>query len=87
MEQVVISILVAVFVSLTTYAGKVQNGEEFDWYKIIRTGVIGLALGGYAAYSGYQITGENWEGYLAANAGFVAVLDQILKAVYRKVTA
>lgn len=81
--QILISIIMALLISLATFMGKVQKGEKFDFAKLLRTALIGLALGAVAAFSGAQITMENWEMYMAANAGAVAVADQGVKAALR----
>ena len=85
MIQIAISAGIAMLVSLVTMLTKLQKGEKFSIDKLIRTIVIGLVLGGMAAYSGIEITSENWEAYLTANAGIVAVLDQIVKLISRPI--
>lgn len=83
MQQIAMSLGMAILISVLTYITKVQKGESFDAYKVLRTLVIGLVIGGIAYYKGFTITPENWEAYLTSNMGIVAVLDQGWKMVWR----
>jgi hypothetical protein len=85
MSTILMSVVVALLISMTTFAGKVQKGEAFDWVKLVRTLLIGVVLGVVAGFSGFQITAENWEMYATANAGAVAIVDQLFKAGLRVV--
>ena len=78
---VVYSIIMALIISLGTFVTKLQKGEPFDAAKLLRTVIIGAVLGGAAWYGGAVITPENWEAYLLANAGAIAVADQAVKFI------
>ena len=78
---IVYSIIMALVISLGTFVTKLQKGEPFVAAKLLRTVVIGAVLGGVAWYSGFAITPENWEAYLLANAGAIAVIDQGVKFI------
>ena len=78
--QVVVSVGMAIVLGLWIYLSRWQkSGERFDRLKFIRTLIVAGILGGVAWYSGFTLTPENWEGYLAANAGVIAFADQGLK--------
>lgn len=81
--EIAIGFGMAIMISLTTYVGKLQKGESFQPYKLARTIAVGLVLGGVAYWKGFTITTENWEAYLAANAGIIGAVDQGVKVVYR----
>lgn len=78
---IVYSIIMALVISLGTFVTKLQKGEPFDVVKLLRTLAIGVVLGALAAYSGITITPENWEAYLLANAGAIALADQFIKFI------
>lgn len=73
----------AVLLSLTFFVAKLQKGEAFQPYKLIRTVVVGLVLGGLAQWKGVTLTVENWDAYIAANAGIIAAVDKLVTIVYR----
>lgn len=81
--EILIGLGIAVMLSLSTFATKWQKGEEFQWYKLSRTVVVGIVLGGVAYWQGIELTAENWSVYVGANAGAIHYADQGLKFVYR----
>ena len=86
MNQIVMSLGMAFLLSVVTYLTKMQKGEGFDAYKFLRTLVIGAVIGGVAWQQHIQITGENWESYITANAGVIAFIDQGFKLIWRLVS-
>lgn len=82
MEALLLSLIGALAVNLSTYIGKLQKGEKFNWGKALRTIVIGAVLGLVGA-SADGAAGLNPATYIAASAGVTTVLDQGIKAVYR----
>lgn len=77
------SVGVAVTVSLSTYVSKGMKGESFSPKKMLRTVLIGGIAGVVNSISGYNITPENYQTYITANAGVVSVADQLIKAGFR----
>jgi len=83
LSQIVISIGMALVLGLWIYLSKRQSsGEAFNILKLVRTLFVGAVLGGIASFTGFTLTAENWEFYLAANAGAVAFADQGLKMLF-----
>ena len=85
MTQILLSFGMAVLIGLVTMFSKIQKGEPFSLYKLLRTALIGLVLGGVSYFSGLTITQENWEMYMASNAGVVGIVDQVVKIIWRAV--
>lgn len=83
--EILWSVIIAMGIAFVTFASKRQKGEAFDGQKLVRTMAIGLVLGLIAYFSGFTLTVDNWEAYLTANAGAVAVVEQVLKIVWRLV--
>lgn len=81
--EIVLSIAIACGVALTIFASKWQAGQPFDGQKLLRTAVVGLVIGVLGHYKGYTITADNFEAYVAANAGVIAVADQGVKMLWR----
>lgn len=86
MNQIIMSVGMAFLLSIVTYMTKMQKGEGFDAFKFIRTLVIGLVIGGIAWQQNVQVTGDNWESYITANAGVIAFIDQGIKFIWRLVS-
>lgn len=83
MIEIPVAIGTALGLSYTTYINKMTKGERFSLKKTIRTFGIGVALGVASYLSGAEITAENWAQYLAANAGIIAMVDQVIKYLGR----
>lgn len=86
MEQILLSVAMAVGLSFVTLLSKVQKGEGFDIYKAGRTFIVGLVIGFISWQQDIQMTNENWDAYLAANMGVIAVADQGFKFIWRLVS-
>lgn len=85
MQAIIIALIAAAVIAMSTYVAKIKKGEEFQPRKLIRTLGIGLALGIIAHVKGFELTAENWEAYMTANAGIIAIADQVIKGGYRLV--
>lgn len=79
MLEILTTVGTAICLSLTTYINKMNKGEKFSFKKALRTFGIGVALGISSYISGTEITAENWPQYMAANAGIIAMADQVIK--------
>jgi hypothetical protein len=91
-EQLLTGAGIGIVYALLTYFQKTLKGgfpskqEVFDWVKLSRTIVVGIAIGGFAQYSGYSLTAENYDIYLTANAGLVAGVDKAIIIVGRLIS-
>jgi len=72
------SMISAVLINIVMSVNKMAKGEKFDIWKLIRTLLVGAGVGGAAGYSGIDIGPENYGTALAANAGVVTFVDQII---------
>lgn len=77
--EILASIGAGLIISLSNYISKSAKGESFDILKFIRTFALGAIVGGVAKSQGIEITAENYQTYVAANGGIVAVTDQVVK--------
>ncbi len=82
MEALLLSLLGAILVNASTYLGKIQNGEKFNWQKAFRTIFIGAVVGSLGV-SGDLSAGLNPAIYTFASAGITGLLDQGLKAAWK----
>jgi len=85
-DQVLISAASAFVYSMVFYAKAraTDSGENLDYFKLSATLVVGVVIG-----IGYQIAGVDFgqaaiAGQLASYAGTVAIVESIIKAIYRK---
>ena len=83
MNEILAALGCAVVLGLLTYGTKWQKGEPFDPLILLRTLIIGAALGIIAKLSGAELTADNWQAYEAANVGIIAALDQLVKLIGR----
>jgi uncharacterized membrane protein len=56
---------------------KINKGEVFEKAKMIKTVIIGCAVGLVAYLAGYELTKENFEVYLAGNGFVIVVVDNL----------
>lgn len=83
LESILASVGAALLVVVPTMLTKLQKGEKFDIVKAGRTLAIGVGLGVLAGFTGYEIKADNYQEYVAANAGAVMVIEQGLKIIFR----
>lgn len=84
MYEILIAVAAAITYALATFSGKVQKGEDFQPYKLIRAVFIGAVLGLIAHLKGVELTSvESYAIYYGANTGVVTVIDQVAKSGYR----
>ena len=86
-QAVLMSMVAAALYAGTAYASKNRKGESFSFKSMGETVVVAAVVGVIMHFKGIEISSENFEGYMAANAGLVAVLDKgwsFLRNAYRK---
>ena len=85
MEQILMSIGLALGVSLIIYFKKLtkDEGEKFSYQKVVRTIVIGGILGVVSYQQGFDLNMTNYPEYAMANVGVIALADQVLAGIWR----
>ena len=94
LEFVAIGLLKPVLISVVSGVGlgavnafkkmaRKENTEKFDKAKLRDTAVVSLVVGVVAYAQGYTLTGDNYEAYVAANAGVIALAQSSFQAVGR----
>ena len=87
-ETVGIAVISALVYSVIFYCKKAMKPDkppEFDYMKLASTLIVGLIIGIAFCLSGLAITAEAIEVQLIAYAGVVALVESILKIIYRAV--
>ena len=87
-ETVAYAIVAALAYSLIFYVKKAvreKNPPEFDYTKLGATLVVGLVIGIVFYIGGVPIATEAVETQLIAYAGVVALVESILKLIYRAI--
>jgi len=79
------SILAAVVYAASMYLKKnlSDNPQSFDPLKFLSTVIVGAIVGIVMCQSGTQVTEQDFETQLATYAGLVAVVENVLKILYR----
>lgn len=85
-EEIIISVGSALVYSFSFYVKKFSSteGEPFKPYKLLSTLIVGLVIGVGLFLSGDQIGRLTFMEIIAANIGAIAVVESILKALYRQ---
>ena len=90
-EPLVTAIFAAVLYSLIWWAAKnadpTKPSPEFDWFSLGATVVIGAFVGAAAILSGSPLSQLGIETQLAASGAIIAVIEKILKTLYRWLSA
>lgn len=77
------SVVGAVIWSSTGYLKNAsKKKEKFDWYKFLRSIIIGIFVG---LFSGYLNLPYDQATLLVINTGAIAIVDNITKAVWHKI--
>lgn len=86
LQTILISAVSAVSYSIIFYAKKKGSlePEDFKPFKFASTLLVGLAVGLAFLYLGNPITEKGIQTQLAAYTGVIAVVESILKTIYRK---
>lgn len=85
-QSIILSLVSAASYSIIFYIKKKESfdPEDFNKFKFGSTLLVGLSIGGVLVYTGSPITQEAIETQLVAYAGITALVESILKFVYRK---
>ena len=86
-QPLVTAIFAAVLYSLIWWASKnidpTKPSESFDFMSLGATVLIGAFVGTYATLTGSPVSQMSIETQLAANGAVIAVIEKILKTMYR----
>ena len=86
-QPLVTAIFAAVLYSLIWWASKnvdpTKPSESFDFMSLGATVLIGAFVGTYATLAGSPVSQMSIETQLAANGAVIAVIEKILKTMYR----
>lgn len=80
-KAIALSIASGVGIGVWAFLSKWKKGETFDIKCLAETVAVSAVLGVLAYFQGVTITAENWEAYLAANAGAIHVADKGLSLI------
>jgi len=85
-EQILISILSSLTYSFIFYIKKREqkDSEDFNKFKLASTLLVGVMVGAVFGYRGIEVRVDTIETFLAANIGIIAIVESILKALYRR---
>lgn len=79
---IIISSLMGVIYSVTGYLK--NYGQELDYVKLISNAIGGLVIGIAFAMSGTDVTEQSVLVMLGAYAGWLAIVENIIKAAIRR---
>lgn len=86
-QPLVTAIFAAVLYSVIWWASKnvdpTKPSENFDFMSLGATVVIGAFVGAFATLAGSPVSQMSIETQLAANGAVIAVIEKILKTMYR----
>jgi hypothetical protein len=84
MQEIIIAMVAAISYAGSNFFSKKPKGEVFQPRKLVRALVIGAVLGIVASIRSVELdTVEAYAAYSFANAGIIAVADQVIKGGYR----
>jgi len=86
-QPLITAIFAAVLYSLIWWAAKnvdpTKPSPAFDFFSLGATVLIGAFVGAYATLAGSPLTQMSIETQLAANGAVIAVIEKLLKTMYR----
>jgi len=87
LQTVLTAVLASVAYSITFYVKKrsSKNRQNFDVKKFIATLIVGVGVGVSISLSGADLTFLSFEAELATMAGIIALVESVLKTIYREV--
>ena len=87
LEIILTAVFSGILYSLIWWSAKnidpTKESQSFNWGSMVATAIIGVFVGVFAVISGSPITQMGIETQLAANAAIIAVIEKILKTLYR----
>jgi len=86
-QPLIIAIFAAVLYSIIWWSAKnidpTKSSQGFDFLSLGATVIIGAFVGAYATLAGSPVSQMSIETQLAANGAVIAVIEKILKTMYR----
>ena len=76
-QAIMASIVAGAGFGIMAFLSKSQKGEVFEFWKLAKTAFIGSVVGIVMHFTGQVITSENYQVYITANAGIIAMIDKI----------
>ena len=77
LQVILASILSGAGFGVMAFLSKAQKGEAFEFPKLAKTAFIGAVVGIVMHFTGQTITAENYQVYITANAGIIAMIDKV----------
>lgn len=86
LQTIFTAVLASIAYSITFYVKKrsSKNIQMFDVKKFISTVIVGIGVGVSISMSGADLTFLSFEAELATMAGIIALVESVLKTVYRQ---
>jgi len=89
-QPIILAVIGALIYSLIWYSRQVvdptKETPKFEPWKLVSTLVVGACIGLASAFSGIEVSQASVEVQLTSYGFLVAVVEQVGKAVYRKIT-
>ena len=77
LQVVMMSIISGAGFGIMAFMSKAQKGEAFELLKLARTAFIGGVVGVVMHFTGQTVTADNYQIYITANAGIIAMIDKV----------
>lgn len=87
LQTIFTAIAASIAYSITFYVKKrsSKNKQTFDVKKFIATLLVGIGVGVSISLSGADLTFLSFEAELATMAGIIALVESVIKTIYREV--
>ena len=77
LQVILASMLAGAGFGVMAFLSKSQKGEAFEFLKLARTAFIGAVVGVVMHFTGQTVTADNYQVYVMANAGIIAMIDKV----------
>lgn len=86
-EDILIALLSALSYSIIFFIKKREKdeGEEYDYFKLGATMIVGLAVGLSIHFSNVDLTQVGFEQRLMLYTGVIAIVESVLKIIVRRI--